>query len=181
MRWSEIQTSGYGCFTNPLTRHEWEHIWTISMAQKRRRTSDHRIKSSRYEGCKMGFYGQIPTSKNVYKFNIQSEDIITSNTHRKTISTNLCNWRQTPFMEKLPMSPSGFRVALHPACTNCQQLLGSCSPCQLYQGCPQFPQGLRMWSGAFKSPQCPCLAVQTLETQLRTFCFVSLGNSFIFI
>ena len=89
-------------------------------------------------------------------------------------STNLYTGSQIPLMRKILVSQSGLfyggttarRAALlnlaawplHPTGNNCQQLLGSCGLCQLYQSCT-VSSGPGNAAGSFqKSPMSlPCL------------------------
>lgn len=124
------------------------------MVQKRRTANDHRIKSFRYEGCKTGFYGQIPTSENVYKFNIQSKHIIISNTHRKTISTNLCNWRPNPLYEETTHVPIWVALGWH--FTLQAQAASSSLAAAAHASCTRAAHNfLRPWECDQKLPKVP--------------------------
>lgn len=123
----------------------WANPWTFQVAEESGRSrSDQRQKSLLYKAYKIESFSQIPTA---CVFKTTSIVIMTSKSHKMISSTSPLAGGQ--ILQKTFTSQPGLfytctrarRAAgpalaagpLHPTGSTCQQLLGSCTLCLLYQ------------------------------------------------
>lgn len=150
----------------------WTKPWTFQVAEESRRSrSDQREKSLRYKAYKIGFYSQGSTSQTAYEFKKHKYSYPFLQDPQNDLKHKPLYWRPDPpenicvpvwivlrLHNSLSAALAGLAARpLGPTGDTCQQLLGCCTFCQLYQHCT-LSSGPGNASGSFqKSPMpLPC-------------------------